>query len=131
MRECALYRDTATLVALYLMKPAQAQKHVSLGIGARPGPNGGAVVETVQRFGSVAKAGVVVGDEILTSNGKRIANFEEWTRDLEQIGIGNSVTLRVIRGGQTLELPMKILERKTLSLEVKALEEVLERKISP
>jgi hypothetical protein len=41
------------------------------------------------------------------------------------------VQLTVVREGQTVELPMKILERKTLSLEVKALEEVLERKISP
>jgi hypothetical protein len=41
------------------------------------------------------------------------------------------VSLTVVRDGQTMEMPMKILERKTLSLEVKALEEVLERKISP
>lgn len=109
----------------------QAQKRINIGIGARPGPNGGALVESLQRFGSVAKAGVVVGDEIVASNGAQIVSMEQWHDQLRAVGIGNSVTLSVIRNGQRFEVPMKLIEQKVLSLEVKALEEVLERKISP
>lgn len=106
-------------------------KQASLGLGARPGPNNGALVETLTRFGSLAKAGILVGDEIVRCNGNPITSMDQWKLDLEAIGIGATVQLTVVREGQTIEVPMKVLERKTLSLEVKALEEVLERKISP
>lgn len=106
-------------------------KQASLGLAARPGPNNGALVETLARFGSLAKAGVQVGDEVVLCNGKSIVSMDQWKLDLEAVGVGATVTLTVVRNGQTMEMPMKILERKTLSLEVKALEEVLERKISP
>jgi S1-C subfamily serine protease len=113
------------------MSKAAQPKQASLGLSAQPGPNGGALVETLMRFGSLAKAGILVGDEVVLCNGNKIVTLEQWKTDLEAVGVGNSVTLTVVRNGQTIEMPMKILERKTLSLEVKALEEVLERKISP
>jgi S1-C subfamily serine protease len=104
---------------------------IHLGIGAAPGPTGGVLVQTLQRFGSAAKAGVQVGDEVIASNGQTLATFEQWLADLEAIGVGNTVTLRVLRAGAPVEIAMKLLEKKALSLEVKALEQVLERKISP
>jgi S1-C subfamily serine protease len=104
---------------------------INLGIGAAQGPSGGVLVESVQRFGSAAKAGVQVGDEIVATNGQKLATFEQWLLDLEAIGIGNTVTVRVLRAGKPVDIAMKLLEKKTLSLEVKALEQVLERKISP
>jgi S1-C subfamily serine protease len=114
------------------MAKADEPKQMNIGLGAvNKGPNNGALIESLTRFGSLAKAGVQTGDEIVATNGKPIASMDAWKADLEAVGIGNTVKLTVVRGGQRVELPMKILEKKTLSLEVKALEEVLERKISP
>jgi S1-C subfamily serine protease len=114
------------------MSKPNEPKQMNIGLGAVSlGPNNGALVESLARFGSLAKAGVQAGDEILASSGKPIVSMDQWKADLEAVGIGNVAVLTVLRGGQRLELPMKILEKKTLSLEVKALEEVLERKISP
>src|SRR5262245_54077285 len=104
---------------------------INLGIGAAQGPNGGVLVQSLQRFGSAAKAGVQVGDEIVESNGHKLATLEQWLLDLEAIGVRNTVTIRVLRTGQPVDIAMKLLEKKVLSLEVKALEQVLERKISP
>jgi S1-C subfamily serine protease len=107
-------------------------KQMNIGLGAVDrGPNNGALIVQLARFGSLAKAGVQVGDEVVATNGKPIVTMEQWKLDLEAVGIGNVATLTLVRGGQTIEVAMKILEKKTLSLEVKALEEVLERKISP
>jgi S1-C subfamily serine protease len=104
---------------------------INLGIAAAQGPGGGVLVQSVQRFGSAAKAGVQAGDEVVASNGQTVARLEQWLLDLEAIGVGNTVTVRVVRAGTTIDIPMKLLEKKVLSLEIKALEEVLERKISP
>ncbi|HET6585235.1 MAG TPA: PDZ domain-containing protein [Nannocystaceae bacterium] len=104
---------------------------INLGIGGAQGPSGGVLVQSLQRFGSAAKAGVQVGDEIIAANGQQVVSLEQWLVDLEAIGVGNTVAVRVLRGGQPVDLAMKLLEKKVLSLEVKALEQVLERKISP
>jgi S1-C subfamily serine protease len=104
---------------------------INLGITAAQGPNGGMLVQSLQRFGSAAKAGVQVGDEIVAANGQKLATFEQWLVDLEAIGVGSTVTVRVLRAGKPVDIAMKLLEKKVLSLEVKALEQVLERKISP
>ena len=113
------------------IKVDNTPKQVSLGISAAPGPNGGAIAQAVQRFGSAAKAGVQVGDELVACNGKKLATVEQWQAALQAVGVGNTATIRVLRGGKPIDLQMKLLEKKQLSLEVKALEEVLERKISP
>jgi S1-C subfamily serine protease len=104
---------------------------INLGIVAAQGPNGGMLVQSLQRFGSAAKAGVQLGDEIVASNGQTLTTFEQWLLDLEAIGVASTVTVRVLRGGNPVDIAMKLLEKKQLSLEVKALEQVLERKISP
>jgi S1-C subfamily serine protease len=88
-------------------------------------------VQQLQRFGAAAKAGVQVHDELIGCNGTNLSTAEEWVRALEAVGVGNTATIQLIRGGKRMELPMKVLAKKVLSLEVKALEEVLERKISP
>ena len=104
---------------------------INLGIGAAQGHSGGVLVQSLQRFGSAAKAGVQVGDEIIAANGQKVVTVEQWLVDLEAVGVGNTVTVRVLRAGKPVDLAMKLLEKKTLSLEVKVLEQVLERKISP
>lgn len=104
---------------------------INLGIGGAQGPGGGVLVQSLERFGSAAKAGVQVGDELVACNGQPLASVERWLVDLEAIGVGAIVTVRVLRAGELIDIAMKLLEKKVLSLEVKALEEVLERKISP
>jgi S1-C subfamily serine protease len=109
----------------------QTGSAINLGIGATQGPSGGLLVQSLQRFGSAAKAGVQVGDEIVASGGHKLETLEQWLIDLEAAGVGSTVTVRVLRAGQPIDIAMKLLEKKELSLEVKALEQVLERKISP
>jgi S1-C subfamily serine protease len=109
----------------------QTGSAVNLGIDVAQGPSGGLLVQSVQRFGSAAKAGVQVGDELVAANGQKLATLEQWLLDLDAIGVGNTVTVRVLRDGSPIDIAMKLLEKKVLSLKVKALEEVLERKISP
>lgn len=113
--------------------PPLKKKTVNLGVSGAPGPNGGLHVAQLERFGSAAKAGLQIGDEVIGWNGNRLvaATLDQWMKDIDTVGVGGTIQLQVVRTGQIIEVPMKLVEKKTLSLEVKPLEEVLERKISP
>lgn len=112
--------------------PGSTQKQVNIGITkAERGPGGGANVLAVQKFGSFAKAGGAVGDEIIGLNGRPITEWEPFEAELNQIGVGNTVTLNMVRAGKRVDMQMMLFEKKVLSLNVKSLDEVLERKISP
>lgn len=108
-------------------KPALA----NLGMASAPGPNNGLLVQKVDRNGSAASGGVLVGDEVVAINGKPTSKAEAVAPILAEAGgVGAEVTVRVIRNQAVVELPVKLV-KKTLSLEVDDVSEVLERKISP
>ena len=108
-----------------------AEKLALLGATGGTGSSGGLRLDSLQKFGSPAKAGLQVGDEVIATNGEQATSVEQWGQLLAKIGVGNTATVRVLRGGKPIEIAMKILEQKSLAFEIKALEEVLERKISP
>jgi S1-C subfamily serine protease len=103
----------------------------NLGMASGPGPNGGLLVQKLDRNGSAAAGGVRVGDEVVAIDGKPIQKAESVAPLLAEAGgVGATVTVRVIRDRAPVDLPVKLL-KKTLSLEVEDVAEVLERKISP
>ena len=57
---------------------------------------------------SVASTGGTIGDVILAANGTPVHNVAELAAILQQIGIGNTVRLTVLRNGQarTIDVPV-------------------------
>jgi S1-C subfamily serine protease len=107
-------------------------KWVNPGMSTQNGPNNGALVMKLEKFGSAPKAGLQVGDEIMTWNNKAPKTGEELLLILGSVGIGGTLKLSVLRGGNRIELNMPIVaKRKTLSLDLDEVDAVLERKISP
>jgi C-terminal processing protease CtpA/Prc len=106
-----------------------------LGISdLKPVLEGGLVVQKLDRFGSCAKAGVVVGDEIFAIDGEVLPaeGVEEVAQGIcARIGIGGTVQLRIRRAGEEMEVPVRLLAKKSLTLNIQEISEVLERKIAP
>jgi S1-C subfamily serine protease len=97
-------------------------------------PAGTLLVQKLERFGACAKAGMVVGDEILGLDGQAVPRegVEDFIRGLcARIGTGGTVPLRLRRAGAELELAVKLVAKKSLSLNIEEISEVLERKIAP
>jgi S1-C subfamily serine protease len=112
-------------------KRAVKPQELNLGMKFKTGPNGGALIEKVEKWGAALKAGLLVNDEIMTYSGKKPASFEEFVQILDAAGVGGVVPLSVVRGGKSIELKLTVPKRKTLSLDLEEVDEVLERKISP
>ena len=106
-------------------------KLVLLGATGSAGASGGLRLDALQKFGSPAKAGLKVGDEVISTDGEKASSVEQWGQVLAKIGVGNTATIRALRDGRPVEIAMEILAQKSVPVEIKALEEVLERKISP
>ncbi len=107
-------------------------KQISFGIlEAAPSPKGGVLAKRIDKLSSLGKAGVVDGDEILTLNGVRLTTPDVAMRVLKEVGLGGTVTVSLIRNGQALNVPMKVLEKAAVSLELKSINEAKTRKISP
>jgi S1-C subfamily serine protease len=97
-------------------------------------PAGTLLVQKLERFGAAAKAGVAVGDEILGFDGQAMPRegVEEFIRELcARIGVGGTVPLRLRRAGAELDLGVRLVAKKSLSLNIEEISEVLERKIAP
>jgi regulator of sigma E protease len=77
------------------------------GLGIRPGPIVPAVVGTVTPGSAAEAAGLQAGDEVLRADGHKIADWEQWV-DFIRKRPGESVTLEIRRGADTLELPVTI-----------------------
>ncbi len=100
--------------------------------GAPSGPNGGVVVTGIARFSSSAKAGLQVGDEIVAVNGNAVSAFAQVTSAVDAAGVGATVNLGVHRGGETMEVKVRLFAKKTLkNFKVSKSDVVLERKIAP
>src|SRR5262245_5092216 len=99
----------------------------NLGMASTPGPNNGLLVQKVDRNGSAASGGVLVGDEVVAIDGKPTPRAEVVPPILADAGgVGAVVTVSVIRDRAVVELPVTLV-KKTLSLEVEDVSEVLER----
>ena len=69
--------------------------------------NGGAVVRSVLSDGPAYAAGVLLGDEIVAVNGRRVSasEFDEWIGLLQP---GDTVTLHIIRRDELRTVPFKL-----------------------
>ncbi len=55
----------------------------------------------------------VVGDIIIAVNRKPVANVLQLSKALEEIGVGGTANLLVMRGDDTRELPVNIVDLET------------------
>jgi S1-C subfamily serine protease len=113
------------------MTVAQEEKqaiHIGLTVEEASSP---LRVKVVERFSSAAKAGIQVGDQILSFDGVQGSRWDQLLAVADRAGVGQVVNVRLVRDGAELELPMRLKAFKSVKLEIKAIDEVLERKISP
>jgi hypothetical protein len=72
-----------------------------LGIGCDPHQLG-CIISTVRPDTAAEKAGLQVGDSIEEYDGKRVGSFEELTAAIAQNSPGDTVSVQIVRGGQTM-----------------------------
>jgi regulator of sigma E protease len=77
------------------------------GLGIRPAPVVPAVVGAVTPGSAADTAGLQAGDEVLRGDGHKISDWEQWV-DFIRKRPGESVTLEIRRGADTLEVPVTI-----------------------
>ncbi len=81
-----------------------------LGVSVRdPAPGQpGVVVAAVERNSPAARAGLRVGDTVLTMNGERLENTRALVRGVASVAPGQNVRLTVQREGRPLELTLPV-----------------------
>lgn len=94
----------------------------------------GLVVAKLDRFASLAKGGIAVGDELRSFNGtptSELDSLEKVNAFAASVGVGNVLTVRFVRAGTEQELAITLLARKAFSLSLDEVDPTLERKIAP
>ncbi len=86
------------------VQPMSSDLATALGM---PFPHG-ALVATVEPSSSGAKAGLKSGDVVLSVNGAEVAHSEDLPRLVARNAPGSTITLQVLRNGQTLTLSAKL-----------------------
>ena len=100
--------------------------------GSAKGPNGGVVITAIARFSSSAKAGLQVGDEIISLGTNPVSTLEEVMGAVTASGVGSTVKVNINRGGEKMEVKVRLFAKKTLkNFKVSKADVVLERKIAP
>jgi S1-C subfamily serine protease len=92
--------------------------HVSrgyLGLGLHPVtlPDGsiGLIVLSAEPDGPAGRAGVLLGDILVTLAGKPVTDTEDLQSVLDHASVGKPVAARIVRGGQVIELTITVGER--------------------
>ena len=70
----------------------------------------GVLVADVEPDGPADEAGIKIGDMILTANGKAMENARQLQVNIYQHAMGDKVHLEVLRGTQTLQIDVKVVE---------------------
>ena len=86
-------------------------KHPQLGIRASNGTSGtqlGAKVEDVTQGSAAAQAGLQKGDLITAIDGTPVVRSESLVAQVRSYEVGKEVTLKVLRGSETLELKVTL-----------------------
>lgn len=86
-------------------------KHPQLGIRASNGTSGtqlGAKVEDVTQGSAAAQAGLQKGDLITAIDGTPVVGSESLVAQVRSYEVGKEVTLKVLRGSETLELKVTL-----------------------
>lgn len=103
--------------------PAGASAAASSGGGGGYGPSFGSIPDmafqgTGVKFSDLregspaAKAGLKAGDVMIEFDGKKIDNLYDFTYALRGKKVGDQITVKVIRAGETLEVPVKLEARR-------------------
>jgi serine protease DegQ len=74
----------------------------------------GVVLKGVQRASPAGRAGLEPGDVIVTINGQKVTNSRGMLNLIAQLPPGSSASVRVLRSGRELELPVMVGERPTV-----------------
>jgi serine protease DegQ len=73
----------------------------------------GVVLKGVQRASPAGKAGLEPGDVIVTINGQKVANSRGMLNQIAQLPPGSSASVRVLRLGKEVDVPVTVGERPT------------------
>jgi serine protease DegQ len=71
----------------------------------------GVVLKGVQRSSPAGRAGLEPGDVILTINGQKVSNSRGMLNQIAQLPPGSSASVRVLRSGKEVDLPVTVGER--------------------
>jgi S1-C subfamily serine protease len=97
-----------------------AASHPWLGIqGQDLGPDkalvlgtaGGAVITSVTPRGPADRAGMLVGDAVVSANGRSVSSMADLVVVLREVGSGETVNLSAVRGGSVVILSARLAER--------------------
>lgn len=91
------------------MQSVDVSESVRSAMGIEPGQ--GLLVVGVEDDGPAAKAGLMVGDVLLTIDGKRVEQPDSVAAILDPDKVGKQVALRVSRGGNPQDLTAVVAER--------------------
>jgi len=73
----------------------------------------GVLLKGVQRASPAGRAGLEPGDVILAINGQKVANSRLMLNQIAQLPPGSSASVRVIRAGKEIDVPVTVGERPT------------------
>ena len=73
----------------------------------------GVVLKGVQRASPAGRAGLEPGDVILTINGQKVTSSRSMLNQIAQLPPGSNASVRVLRSGKEVELPVMVGERPT------------------
>ncbi|MBI5280875.1 MAG: trypsin-like peptidase domain-containing protein [Candidatus Solibacter usitatus] len=83
----------------------------ALASGWRLRQEWGVVIGDVEPGGEGEKVGLLVGDVVLTLNGKPMENARQFNVNVYRPAIGETITLGVLRGQSKLQVAVKVTER--------------------
>jgi predicted metalloprotease with PDZ domain len=120
-----------------MVKPAVTtaqQPHMGL-VDSTTTPDNTLLVKELKKYASLIKAGIKVGDEIVTfgpfRGGEIEAKSSEVVAHITKVGVGGTIPAKVKRDGKLLDIPVKLIARKNLDLTLEDVDLALERKIAP
>ena len=70
--------------------------------------NGKSGLLVIDAQGAVAQAGIRRGDVVLGLNNTEVQSLEQFNKQLSSFGAGKTIALLVLRGENTLYVPVKI-----------------------
>jgi len=74
----------------------------------------GVLLKGVQRASPAGRAGLEPGDVIVAINGEKVANSQTMLNQIAQLPPGSNASVRIVRSGREVEVPVTVGERPTL-----------------